>query len=184
MFRHLQVAAIMLCWPMIPARAQDSPEVAAKTLGEAMKVGDWAAAARLMHPRALKQLRSLFEPMLDAPGAEQLGAQLFGVSSNAELASTPDTVLFANLMRTVLNQQAGLADAMRTAIVTPLGHVTGGADTVLVVTRMALTVEGIMISQFDVMPFIYDDGRWWGLLKADITNMAAMLQRSFGARRS
>ena len=184
MLRHLRIAATILCWPMDPALAQDTPEAAAQAFGEAMKANDWAAAARMMHPRALQQLRSLFEPILGVPGAEQLGVQLFGVHSNAELASTPDTVMFANFLRTVLSQQEGLADALRTATVSPLGHVNGGADTVLVVSRMELTIEGMTISQFEVMPFIRDGGRWWGLLKVDFTNMAAMLQRRLGARRS
>jgi hypothetical protein len=47
-----------------------------------------------------------------------------------------------------------------------------------------VSVKGMTISQFDVMPFVYDQGRWWGILKADFTNMAAMLQQALGTRKS
>jgi hypothetical protein len=154
-----------------------TPEAAAQAFGNALKANDWAAAARLMHPDALKQLRALFTPMLSIPGAESMGAELFGARSNADLATLPDTVMFASFLRNVLNQQPGLADAMRTSTFTPLGHVKAEGDTVLVVSRMAFTVEGMTVSQFDVMPFILDEGQWRGLLKADFTNMATMIRR-------
>lgn len=189
MLRHLWLAAIILgcSKPAESARTEsagETPEAAAQAFGDALKANDWAAAARLMHPEALSQLRSLFQPIMASEGGDQMAAQLFGVQSRAELATLPDTVMFASFLRNVLNQQPGLADAIRTATFTPLGHVNGGADTVLVVSRMAFTVEGMTISQFDVMPFIQDAGQWRGLLKADFTNMAAMIQRSMGGPQS
>jgi hypothetical protein len=166
------------------APAQSSPEDAAKAFSGTLKAGDWPGAARLMHPQALKQLRALFEPFMATTGMEQLGAQLFGLHSNAEFASTPDTVLFAAFLRAMLTKDPDLAKAMRTAEVSPLGHVDAGTDTVLVVSRMVLTVSGVSITQFDVMPFSLDQGKWRGLLKADFTNMAALFQKVAGTRRS
>ena len=188
MLRYLLAATLILgcSRPADSARKESAggtPEAAAQAFGQALKANDWAAAARMMHPEALKQLRDLFEPMLSTPGAEGMGAELFGAPSNAELALLPDTVMFANFLENVLNQQPGLSDAMRTAQIDPLGHVQAG-DTALVVSRMAFTVEGMTISQFDVMPFINDGGQWKGLLKADFTNMAAMIKRSLQAPQS
>lgn len=184
MSRHLLVAGLLAVFAPGPARAQSTPEAAAAVFGNAVKANDWPAAARLMHPAALHQLRTLFEPLLSSPGGDEFGMQLLGVQSGAELAATPDTILFATFLRRVLSQQEGLAEALQTSTFTPLGHVTGGADTVLVVSRMTLTVKGIEISQFDVMPFLLLDGQWRGLLKADFTNMAAMLKRALGEQPS
>jgi hypothetical protein len=167
-----------------PLAAQSTPEAAATLFGAAIRESDWAAAARLMHPSALKQLRQLFEPLIAAPNMEELGAQLFGVHSAAELATVPDTILFATFLLNVMAQQAGLGEALRTATIEPLGHVAQGADTMLVVSRLTLRVEGVSISQFEVMPFVSDRGRWWGLLKADFTNMAALMQKALDRRPS
>lgn len=166
-----------------PVAAQATPEAAATQFGEAVRNNDWAAAARIMHPSALKQLRQLFEPLIAAPNMGDLGVQLFGVHSTAELATTPDTILFATFLRSVMAQQAGLGEALRTATIEPLGHVAQG-DTMLVVSRLTLSVQGVSISQFEVMPFVTDQGRWWGLLKADFTNMAALMQKALDRRPS
>ena len=157
--------------------AQSTPEAAATAMADAVRRSDWAAAARMMHPGAIRQLRGIFQPFLAQPGMEDLGPQLFS-TPNAELAATPDTVLFARFLKNVMAQLPGMEQALKTAQFTPLGHVPGGADTVLVVNRMVLTMDGTTISQFDVMPFRQENGRWWALLKSDFTNMAAMLHRA------
>lgn len=162
------------------AHAQGTPESAAAAYGAAIKANDWPAAARLMHPTALKQLRDLFGPLVAAPNGGPVTAQLLGAHSAAEFATTPDTVIFASFLRSVMGRDQGLSDALRSSTYTPLGHVLGGGDTVYVVSRMTMSVEGIEISQFEVMPFLLLDGQWRGLLKADFTNMAAMLRKALG----
>jgi len=183
MRRLLWIAALLLV-PASFAAAQATPEEAAAAFGAALKANDWPAAARLMHPQALQQLRGMFEPLIAMPGVEQLGDRLFGAHSQAEFAAIPDTILFASFLRASLSQQPGLTDAMRTAVISPLGHIAAGGDTVLVVSRVAISIDSLTITQFDVMPFVPLDGRWRGLLKADFTNMAKLLERSLNARRS
>lgn len=158
------------------------PEAAAKVYGDAIRSSDWAAAARLMHPSALKQWRALFEPLFSTPDMQESVTQIFGVPPSA-LAGTPDTVLFAAFLKNVLAQQEGLSEALNSAQITPLGHVAVG-DTMLVVSRTAITMEGTTLTQFDVMPFIQENGQWWALLKSDVANMAAMIQKAMTQRRS
>ena len=160
--------------------AQETPEAAAEAFGATVRTGDWAGAARLMHPQALKQLHDLFVPLVTSPKAGDLATQLFGVSSPAELASTPDTVLFAHFLGVVMSQQEGLVDALRGSNMVALGHVMASGDTVLVVSRLSMAVEGITISSFDVMPFLLYQGHYRGLLKTDFTNMAEMLKARLG----
>lgn len=180
---HFLVVVLLLGCSKPAVSVQGSPEATAQAFGDALKANDWAAAARIMHPEALRQLRAMFAPILQSEGSEQLSLQFFGVGSHAEFAALPDTVMFASFLRSVVTQQeAGLAEALRTMRFTPLGHVNGGGDTVLVVSRMEMSVEKITISQFEVMPFTQHEGHWRGLLKADFTNLAAMLKRSLGAQ--
>jgi hypothetical protein len=181
--RHL-LLLLGICSHSRPASAQATPELAAQAYGQALAANDWPAAARMMHPKALQQLRDLFAPLLTAPEGEALATQFFGVTSGAEFAAMPDTVMYSAFLKTVLNQQPGTAEALSTAVITPLGHVNGGADTVLVVGRISLSFQGITISQFEVVPYIWDKGRWWTLLKADFTNMAAMLRQALGNKDS
>lgn len=182
MTRYLMWALLLALLLPSVSSAQARPEAAARAFGEALRDNDWAGAARLMHPGAIRELRELFEPFLETPDGAELRAQLFGVQSAAELASTPDTVLFAAFLRNVMGQEKGFAQAFRTASFTPLGHVRGGGDTVFVVSRMSMTIDSITITQFDVMPFLWENGRWWALLKADFRNMAAMLRQAFAAK--
>ena len=168
-------SALLLAIAAPVATAQSTPEAAANAMGETVSRSDWAAVARAMHPDALRQLRQLFSPFMSRPGMEGAGPQLFD-TPNAEFESVPDTILFARFLSRVMGQLEGSGAALRGARFTALGHVAGGADTVLVVSRMVMTYEGVSITQFDIMPLRFDRGKWWGLLKTDFTNIATMLQ--------
>lgn len=178
MLRHLLCPMLLVSTIAGRVVAQAGPEATAQEYARAFTTGDWAGAARLMHPTALRQLMELFHPLLASPEAEKEGPQLFGVNSLEELEATPDTVLFANFLRTMLTLQEGLGDALKSSVSSPIGHVAGSGDTVYVVSRMRMTMDGVSITQFEVMPLLRENGRWWGLLKADFANMAAMLQRA------
>ncbi|MBK8002574.1 MAG: hypothetical protein IPK12_01235 [Gemmatimonadetes bacterium] len=179
---RLLLPALLLTAPV--ARAQGTPEEAAVRMSAAQTQGDWAGAARMMHPASLRQLRDLFSPLMASQGGAVVATRLFGLTSAAEFAATPDTVLFARLMKSVIESEAMLKQALSSTVVTPLGHVRGGGDTVFVVTRQRMTVETIEITTFPVMPFLKEGDRWWGLLTADLTNIAAMLKRTLGGRES
>lgn len=167
-----------------PLAAQDTPEAAALALNGAMRRADWPAAARLMHPLALRQMRGLFDFILDADGTDQLREQLFGFTSKAEASAAPDTVLFAGFLKAVMAQQGPeVQQAIKTATVTTAGHIAQGADTALVVTLTSMQVQGIAVSTYEVMPFLHDAQGWRALLKVDFTNMAAMLRRAAAVRR-
>jgi hypothetical protein len=44
---------------------------------------------------------------------------------------------------------------------------------------MAMRVQGVVITSYEVMPFLLYRGGYRGLLKADFTNMATMLKARF-----
>jgi hypothetical protein len=133
-----------------------------------------------MHPAALAQLRTLFEPIVTSPGGSEVGAQIFQINTPEEFKAAPDTLLFARLMKAVSAQQ-GMGDALRNSTITPLGHISQPGDTVFVVSRVGLSVEGIDLTTFEVMPFVLHQGQYRALLKADFTNMAKMLRKQLGS---
>ena len=181
--RSFMLALGFLALPAAAAcaqRADEEPvEVAARYVA-AMKMGDYETMADLVHPEALSQLRNLFEPLLESPAGPALARELLGVASAAQAAELPDEDYFAGLMRFVVSQQPGFDEALRTAEVEMLGHVKEGSDTVHVVYRLDLMVEGISLTQIDVFSMKRFDGTWRGLLKGDLTNMAAALRQAVG----
>lgn len=176
--RVVPLTFALLLAAVVPGGAQSSPEDLARRYSEALAQGDFAGAARLTHPAAQRQMRELFEPLLESALFDQLGPTLFSVSSRDELVRTADSTLFAAFLRNAVAREDGLGDALRSAKTTVLGTVPGAADTAYVVMRVEMTVEGIVISQFDVMPALRHDGVWLGLLKADFGNMAILMRRA------
>jgi len=170
---------LLICLLASRLSAQETPEAVAETLSRCLRDGDWAGAAHLMHPEALGAMRTLFAPLMTGSQADENARQLFGLGSAAELASTPDTVVFAHFLQSV-TARAGLDQALKGAQFTALGHVMGGGDTVLVVSHLTMTLQGITLSSFEVMPFVLYEGHYRGLLKADFTNMAAVLKARLG----
>ena len=174
---------LVACTLASALRAQATPESAAQTYTQALRDNDWAAAARGMHPEALRQLRDLLAPILAGPSGDQVAAGLLGTTASAA-AAMPDTVFFAHFIERVLTAKPEVGEALHEAKFTALGHVAGGGDTVLVVSRMSMSIRGVTVTTYEVMPFLQVDGRWLGLLKADFANMAAAMRAALEGRRS
>ena len=182
LYRCSLLALVFVAVPVAACaqEAEEQPIQVANRYVNAMKAGDYQTMADLMHPEALSQLRNLFEPLFQSPAGPALARELLGVSSAAAAAELPDEDYFAGLMRFVISQQPGFDEALSTAAVETIGQVQEGADTVHVVYRMQLTVEGINLTQMDVFSMKRLDGTWRGLLKGDLTNLAAALREAVG----
>jgi hypothetical protein len=177
--RHTLLTLLALCIAPVLLRAQDSPEAVVESYGAALRASDWPGAARLMHPAALTQIRGLLQLLTDADTSGDVLAQFFGIGSAAEFAAMPDTVLYARFLKSVLNRE-GLQEAFQNSTLAPLGHVSRPGDTVFVVSRMTVDVEGTQISSFQVMPMLRWQGTWRQLLQTDFSNLVTMLRRQLG----
>ena len=157
-----------------PAQAQtaETPEQVTERFVAAMRAADWNGMASLMHQNALKEMRQLLSGVFEAPNAGQIRQQLLGVTTVQQAQALSDTAVFASLMR-MTTQDADVAELLRSAKVEVLGHVNEGADTVHVVYRMAMTINGIPITKMDVMSLARSPVGWRGLLKGDVTALAA-----------
>jgi hypothetical protein len=151
----------------LPVAAQETPEAAALAYATAFRDGRWLAAARLMHPHALQQLRAAAQVL----EGDQVRERLFGVRSATETAAMSDTVLFAAFLKAVGSRTA----AMRTATFEPLGSLPQGKDTAVVVLRVAGEIQGQLFSAYEVMPFLRSGSVWRALLKSDLLNAIAAL---------
>jgi len=157
-----------------PAQAQtvETPEQVTERFVAAMRGADWNGMASLMHQNALKEMRQLLSGVFEAPNGAQIRQQLLGVTTVQQAQALSDTAVFASLMR-MTTQDADVAELLRSAKVQVLGHVNEGADTVHVVYRMAMTINGIPITKMDVMSLARSPVGWRGLLKGDVTALAA-----------
>jgi hypothetical protein len=171
--------APLLLWSLfslpVDLEAQSTPETAAEAFGAAIVAQDGARAARLMHPGALRVFRGFLE---EAPDASPVTGQLFGVRSAAELAATPDTVLFARLLENSLKQSSA-GGVSSEATFKALGHIRLPGDTVLVVARFSFPIDSISISSYELIPTLLYQGSYRTLLKADMSNMLKMLSARF-----
>ncbi|MGH7531461.1 MAG: hypothetical protein ACREMN_13855 [Gemmatimonadales bacterium] len=165
-----------------PQTPTETPEQVANRFVDAMRASDWNGMAALMHADALREMRGLFTPLIEAPDAGPLRQQLLGVGTVDEAKQLSDTAVFAALMRTLMQQEAGLAEVLRTATVQMIGHIDEGADTTHVVYRMAMTIEGIALTQMDVMSLSRSPVGWRGLLKGDVSALAAGIRAAIEGR--
>src|SRR6266550_1098616 len=155
-----------------PVQTAETPEQVTERFVAAMRAADWNGMASLMHQNALKEMRQLLSGVFEAPNAGPIRQQLLGVFTVQQAQALSDTAVFASLMR-MTTQDADVAELLRSAKVEVLGHVNEGADTVHVVYRMAMTINGIPITKMDVMSLARSPVGWRGLLKGDVTALAA-----------
>jgi hypothetical protein len=159
-------------------QAVETPEQVAVRYMGAIRSSDWAGAAALMHPEALRELHELFRPILEAPEGAEFRRMLLGVNDVQEAVAASDTLVFVSLMRLTVSQESGLGDALRSATARVLGTVPEGPDTAHVVARMALSIQGVSASVMEVTSFRRWGTTWRGMLKGELTAMAAALRRS------
>jgi glycerol-3-phosphate dehydrogenase len=151
----------------------ETPEQVASHFMDAMRSGDWHTMAALMHRDALSEMRRLLAALFEAPKADAFRQQLLGVNTVAAAQALSDTAVFASLMRATTQGNAGLADVLRSAKVQMLGHIDEGSDTTHVVYRMAMSIDGMSITRMDVMSLSRSANGWRGLLKGDVSALAA-----------
>lgn len=84
---------------------------------------------------------------------------------------------FHDLFRFGMTREKGLAALLGTARMQVIGHVGEGADTVHVLTRLTLNLDGIQASRLEVISFARYGRTWRTLLKADCSAMGAVLRR-------
>ena len=177
----LIACALLAALPLRVADA-DTPEALAEQQLAAMRLGEWSTYAANMHPKALERLQKLMMPIVDAAEsggeAAQITATLFGGASGAQLKAMPPVKFFETLMNSMA-KLPGMNEAMQSAEGTVLGKVLEGENTAHVVTRMKMSIPGVVdYSKLEVVSFEKDGGKWKGLLSGDMElKMNQIVQR-------
>lgn len=173
------LSAVLFLLILVPgAQAQDtsSPEASAASTMEAMAAADWTGMADLMHPEALNELRDLFVPLLKHPNMEDLRVEMFGMTTIAEVDELSGADVYQELIQFSVGLDPNISQALSTATLDVIGHVME-EKTAHVVYRLNMTVEEMSISQMAVASYKEMDGRWLGMLTADLRGMITGLEQ-------
>jgi hypothetical protein len=161
-----------------PAAAQSADDEAIAVAGsyvDAMRASDFDGMAALMHPVSLAELREIFSPVLASETGPGIISAI-GLPPPDQLASMSDSEFFAAFMRAIVAGDSTMADALRQAQADLLGSVPEGDDTVHVVYRMRMKIEGVEVSEMEVLSLGRWENTWRGLLAGDLAGLAAMFQ--------
>jgi hypothetical protein len=151
----------------------------------ATKANDWGRVAGLTHPAALHQLRVLLDPILtsDRTGLDTARQMLFGLASREAALAASDSAIMVGLMRFGMSQQPNAAVLLKSSSYQLLGTVREGPDTVHVVGRISMTVQGSAVTQIEVTSLARLNDTWRALLKGDWTAMASRLRQALQTAR-
>jgi len=177
--RFLAFLSILVVGAPLPLAAQDAGEAENTSVEYArhLSASDWDAAAAMMHPEALGQIRTLAELLTEMDPSGQAASMIFG-SAGASLEGESDTEVFAAFLAFAMTQ-AGLAEAMASMRQDAVGHVAEG-DTVHVVSRTHMSFEGLSVSQMNVSSLVRHEGAWRMLLTGEIEAFLLGLRQQLG----
>ncbi|HEU0013273.1 MAG TPA: nuclear transport factor 2 family protein [Longimicrobium sp.] len=174
----VRLLPLMLVLAVLPARlaAQDTPERVVQRYYEAIKAGDYAATAAMMHPEALDQIKTMFTSMAAAFADQDPDEmeQFLGVRTAADLEKLPAQEVFARMLKSTVGAQEELRQVLATAEVTVLGSVPEG-ETSHVLYRNKMSMMGMEMNQVQVASVKRHEGQWKVLLTADLSGMMGAL---------
>lgn len=180
-FAHLLIVALLILAPAAASQAPETPEQVAQHYLRAMSAQQWDTMAALMHPAALRQLRSLLAPLFESPTMDGSREELLGVHSLSEAKTLSDRAVFATFMGRLLQSQEQVMGILRDSRIQVIGHVPEGTDTVHVVYRMNYEKDDAAVSKMDVFSMQRMGDAWRGLLAGDFRMLGAMLRRHAGS---
>lgn len=157
-----------------------TPEAATVALVDRIRTSDYEGMADLMHPDALAELRELLRPVLEADQMEDLRTEVFGTPSVEEATALSGRDIYETIISFALGADAATSAAMQSVEADVVGHIMEG-DTAHVVYRMNMNIEGFEMSQTAVASYRQHEGRWLGLLTADLRGMVAGLRQALEA---
>lgn len=163
--------------PLAGQWAADSPEAAALRQMEAMRARDFTAMAALMHPDALREIRDFLVPILEHDEGAEFREMLLGTDDVAVLDTLSHAALFAQFLQFVMASDSSIGASLGAAQMTPIGHLMEG-DTVHVVSRLTVTLEGVAMTQMDVLSLRHYQGQWRSLLSGDLSGLVAMIRQA------
>ncbi|HEX8433365.1 MAG TPA: hypothetical protein VF625_18895 [Longimicrobium sp.] len=165
------VVAFVLTLLASPLAAQTAPEDVARQYFTAIGASDYRAAAAMMHPAALDQFRDIFRALAATDTSGEAVKMMFGVASTREFNTLSSQDVFARMLGTIAGASPEMKAAMSSMRANVVGSVPEGADTVHVLYRMTMGVEGVNMTKMEVLSLQRSGTRWMALLTADLQGM-------------
>jgi 2-keto-3-deoxy-galactonokinase len=165
------VLAFVLTLSASPLAAQAAPEEVARQYFTAVRANDYRAAAALMHPAALDQFRDFFRSLAAADVSGETVKTMFGVRSTSEFNALSSQDVFARLLGTMTSMSPEMKEAMSSMRASVVGTVPEGADTVHVMYRMTMGVQGVEVTKMEVLSLQRSGTRWMAMLTGDMQGM-------------
>ncbi|MGH9768168.1 MAG: hypothetical protein ACREAB_12090 [Blastocatellia bacterium] len=150
---------------------QDTPESVAKAYFAAMKSGDWAKCASLMHPDALASMKRTFAAVVTADKTGEAAKGIFGLKSKAEYAQLSEEAVFERLMGFITGALPDMKTALAASTSTVLGRVDENPDLAHIVYRTQIKLAGAEVSEVEMISFKKHGATWRALLTSDMEEM-------------
>lgn len=161
------------------APTETGPEATFQQFMAAMREGDFEAFSKLMHPEALATFHETFSGLAELDDSGEALGTFFGVESFEELEALSPEESFESLMKALTEMTSGMKAMFETARAKVLGSVPEG-DTIHVVYRMTMNIEGTSISKIAVAPFKKNGDEWRALLTGDMEGIIQAIQAQSG----
>ncbi len=165
------------------AQTPESPESVAKAYFAAMRSGDWAKCAGLMHPDALASIKRSFATVINADKSGGAAKAIFGLKSSAEFAQLTDAAVFERLMGFITSAVPDVKTAMEASTSTVLGQVSEGADLAHIVYRSQIKLGGAEVSQVELISLKKSGSAWRALLTSDMEELFEKFAEGMSGKR-
>ncbi len=156
----------------------DTPETVLRESYRRMQANDWAGTAETFDPAALKQLREMLMPILDATGDNSVSDGLlvlfFGADATPEsLKTKSDQEFFAGIVGSMMQASGGRLEGQDV-----LGGVAEGPDLMHMVVRSKAAAMGLSITKMEVVTMNKTTAGWRLALNGKMEGLVQALQQA------
>jgi hypothetical protein len=177
----LTVAVLALALAPAFALAEgQSPEEVARVGLDLVSKRDWPAYAHLMHPEALRSMKQMFRPIVEADTKGEAAQGLFGVAGIGDYDAASDSALFCSLMVNLMKIAPTMVEAVKNAQYTVIGSVPEGQDLVHVVYRVRTAAEDVQVTKVSAISLRRHGETWRFLLSGNMEGLVSALQKAHG----
>jgi hypothetical protein len=175
----LYMAVLLLA---IDANAKDlDPESFARAYFSAMTKNDTTALAASMHPTALTQFKSKFEPLFQDNSATHTSTELMSIISVktlGEIKRMPPQAFYAAFFSGLAKIKPEYLELINNSRFEVLGHVQEKQDT-HVVYRVVVRIGGQTAKRMAVLSLRRNGDSWGALLTTEAEGIAASLRKLY-----
>jgi hypothetical protein len=177
----LTVAVLALALaPALALAEGQSPEEVARVGLDLVSKRDWPAYAHLMHPEALRSMKQMFRPIVEADTKGEAAQGLFGVAGIKGYDAASDSALFCSLMVNLMKIAPAMVEAVKNAQYTVIGSVPEGQDRVHVVYRVRTAAEDVQVTKVSAISLRRHGETWRFLLSGNMEGLASALKKAHG----